>query len=167
MKQLFFMLCSLFFVQACSIKLINTSVPENIKTFSVEQFETKAPIAPPTAGQQFSEQFKQKVLNNTRLSLQPSKGDLQFSGAITSYEVKFVAPTPNQTVSSQQLSIQVQVNCKNLKATDEKDREWTQSFSRFAPFPANADLAAVQDQLINEIYNQLIEDAFNRAFTGW
>ena len=152
---------------ACTIKFINVAVSEDVKTFSVEQFETKAAIAPPTSGQQFSEELKQKVLNNTRLSFADSRGDIQFSGAITGYEISFVAPTADQTASSQQLTIRLEVQGKNTKAKTEKEREWTQSFSRFAPFPADADLASVQDRLIAEIYQQLIEDVFNRAFTGW
>ena len=167
MKAILLIILSACSFSACSIKLTNTAISPDIKTFSVEQFETTAPIAPPTAGLEFSERFKQKVLNNTRLEFRDSKGDAQFAGALTGYSVSFLAPQPNETNSFQRLTIRIEVSYRTDKETDPKKAEWTQSFERFANFPATADLNSVQDQLLEEIYEQLIEDVFNKAFTGW
>lgn len=154
-------------LSGCSIKLSNTAISPDVKNFSVAQFETTAAIAPPTSGQEFSERFKQKILNNTRLEFQDSKGDMQFAGALTGYTVSFVAPQPNETNAFQRLTVRLEVSYRNLKETDPKKAEWTQSFERFANFPGTSDLNSVQNQLLEEIYEQLIEDVFNKAFTGW
>ncbi len=154
-------------VQACTVSFINAGIDYSVlKSFSIEQFEVKASNAPPTSGQRFSEQLKDKVLNNTRLAYQDSKGDVQFSGNIVGYTVTSLAPQANQTVAFQRLTIRIAIAFKNIKEKD-GSADWDQTFSRFADFSAEQDQASVEDQLIQEIYDQVLEDVFNRAFSGW
>ena len=162
----------LLLTNSCTVSFINVGIDyTKLKTFSIAQFTTTAANAPPTSGQQFSEQLKNKVLNNTRLTYVEDKGDVQFTGNVVDYSVKALAPqaaAANQTVNValQRLTIKISVDCKNIT---EKDNtvDWNQQFSRFADFAAEEDLASVEDQLIEEIYEQVIEDVFNKAFAGW
>jgi len=152
---------------ACTVSLVNVGIDySKISSFSIEQFDSKAGNAPPTAGQQFSEQLKIKVLNNTRLNYEDEEGDIQFSGNVVGYRVESLAPTANQTVALQRLTIQVAINYKDITKKDGQ-ADWSQTFSRFADFAADQDLASVETQLIQEIYDQVIEDVFNKAFSGW
>ncbi len=152
---------------SCTVSLVNVGIDySKLKSFSIDQFEAKAGNAPPTAGQQFSEQLKNKVLNNTRLNYADENGDIQFSGNVTGYRLESLAPKANQTVALQRLTINVAVNYTNT-AEEDGSKDWSQSFSRFADFSAETDLASVEDQLIQDIYDQILEDVFNRAFSGW
>ncbi len=168
-KLLYLSLSTIFFVlvNACTVSLINIGIDySKIKSFSIEQFEVQAANAPPSSGQLFSEQLKNKVLNNTRLNYQNQKGDIQFKGRIVSYQIKSIAPNANQTVALQRLSIGVSVDYLNKQDDSDKGR-WNQTFSRFADFGADQDITSVEEQLIQDIYDQILQDVFNKAFSGW
>jgi hypothetical protein len=154
----------LILFSACTFRFNAYDISPDVKTFSVEQFETTAGNAPPTIGQQFSEQLKQRILNDTKLQYRDSKGDIEFSGAVTSYQISPIAPQPGQTVALQRLSIRMEIQCKSEK---QEMKSWSPSFSRFADFASDADLSAVETQLLKEIYAQIIEDVFNKAFSNW
>jgi hypothetical protein len=149
---------------ACSFRFNAYDISTETKTFSIDQFRTSAGNAPPTIGQLFSEQLKQRVLNDTRLQYRNENGDLQFSGAITSYQITPIAPQGNQTVALQRLSIGMEIQCVSSK---QEIKNWNPFFSRFADFSADVDLTSVEDQLAKEIYAQIIEDVFNKAFSNW
>lgn len=164
MQKLFLLLFFLMILDACTFKFNDYDISPDVKTFSVEQFETTAGNAPPTIGQQFSEQLKQRILNDTRLQYRDTKGDIEFSGAITSYQISPIAPQPGQTVALQRLTLRMDIECKSSK---QEIKNWSPSFSRFADFAADADLSAVETRLVKEIYEQIIEDVFNKAFSNW
>lgn len=156
-----------FFLKACTVSFINSGIDYTLlKTFSIEQFEAKASGAPPTSGQKFSEKLKDKIMNNTRLAYRDEKGDVEFTGYITEYLITALAPQADQTVSFQRLTINVGITLKNNQQKDGSE-DWTQSFSRFANFAADQDLSTVENVLIEEIYDQILEDVFNKAFSGW
>jgi Lipopolysaccharide-assembly len=134
------------------------------KTYSVSLFTNNASAAPPTLAQNFTERLKDKVRNNTRLSLTNTEGssDLAFSGQVVGYDVSAVSPQPNQPAAFNQLRIAINVevvDAKNEKAS------WKQTFTFQADFPGSAQLLTVQDQLIKQITDKLLEDIFNKAFT--
>lgn len=164
MMRMAFALCLLLF-QACTLSLSETSIEyDKTKSFGVDQFKNKAGGAPAILAQQFSEQLKLKVLNNTRLRYLGRDADIQFSGTLVRYDVSSFAPQPGETTASQRLTIDIAVKFINTK--DEK-QNWEQTFSRFEDFSASSSLAAVQNQLVRSIYDQIIEDIFNKAFSNW
>lgn len=165
-KFSFFILIILFF-QSCTVSFINTGIDyTELKSFSIEQFGAKDSNAPPTSGQTFSEQLKDRVLNNTRLEYKNEEGDVQFSGNVVGYTVTALAPQQDQTVAFQRLTIKIAINYKDLSQKD-GTKDWTQTFSRFANFSSDQDLSSVETQLIQDIYDQILDDVFNRAFSGW
>lgn len=156
-----------FFIPSCTVSFINSGIDYSVlKTFSIEQFDVKAGNAPPTSGQTFSERLKDRVLSNTRLAYSEQPGDVQFSGNVTGYTISSQAPQADQTVAFQRLSIDISVNFKNIQQKD-GSADWNQTFSRFANFDATQDLSSVENQLIQDIYDQILDDVFNRAFSGW
>jgi len=153
--------------QACTVSLINTGIDYSVlQSFSLEQFEVKNSNAPPTSGQTFSEQLKDRILNNTRLRYVDEDGDVQFSGDVTGYNITALAPQADQTVAFQRLTIQLTIDYKDIKQKD-GSKDWNPNFSRFANFSADQDLSSVEDALIEEIYAQVLDDVFNKAFSGW
>ena len=144
------------------------SIDPNIKTFTVRTFETTAPNAPPTLAVNFTENLKNKVRTETPLSLKNDEPDCEFSGQITGFQVVPLAPKPGELVARNQLKISVFVNYVINKEGIKTDYpEAGREFSFFSEFPAESDLSAVQDQLIEEISKQLLEDIFNAAFNNW
>lgn len=140
------------------------SIDENLKTFYVDNFRNTATNAPPTIQQTFTEQLKEKVQRESRLSWDDENPDITFSGTITRFSVTAVAPERDATTAANRLDIAVSVTYEN--AQDDKDR-WTQTFSFFLDFPSDRNLLDVQDELIDQIFGQIMEDIFNKAFTDW
>ena len=167
-KNLFFIFVFLCMtVQSCTVSFINAGIDYSVlKTFSLQQFDVKAENAPPNSGQTFSELLKDKIINNTRLAYQSEEGDLDFNGYLSAYTIKALAPQPDQTVAFQRLTINIQVVFKNNKIKD-GSKDWSQKFSRFANFSSEEDLTSVEEALIQDIYDQILNDVFNQAFSGW
>ena len=104
------------------------------------------------------------MVRQTPLSLVRNDGDLDFSGAITSYEVRSEAPGANDQVAQSRLSVTVRVTYVN-HLDDSKNFE--QSFSVYRNFPATSDLTSVEDALVDEIVQELAEKIFNRSLVNW
>ncbi len=161
-KTIFLFFFSTLFFSACySFK--GVSIAPETKTFSVSLFANNASGAPPTLAQNFTEKLKDKIRNNTRLSLvQTDAADLQFSGQITGYDVVSQSPQPGQTDAFNQLRITIYVELSDSK--NEKG-SWKQSFSFQSNFPGNSQVLQYQDQLIKTITDKILDDIFNKAFT--
>jgi Lipopolysaccharide-assembly len=157
---LFFIVCLL---QSGCYSFKGVSIDPDTKSFSVALFTTSATAAPPTLAQTFTEKLKDKVRNNTRLSLVNTDGaDLQISGQVVGYDVSAISPQPNQPAENNQLRITIAVDLLDNK--NEKG-SWKQSFSFQADFPGTGQLVNFQDQLIKQITDKILEDIFNKAFT--
>jgi hypothetical protein len=140
------------------------SISEDLKTFHVLDFRNTTPNAPATIQQTFSEQLKEKISRESRLTADNQNPDITFNGTITRFSVTAVAPEAGAITASNRLEIAVSITYENTR--EEKDR-WTQSFSHFLDFPSDRNLLDVQDELIDQIFDQIIEDIFNKAFTDW
>lgn len=158
-----FLIC-FFYSCKMQITLSGQSIPDLARTVSVKPFINQAPLANPIFAQQFSEHLKNKFQRETKLELAGSNADLEFEGSISGYTVLPMAIQGDQTASTNRLTVSVTVSYMNNL---EPDKNFTQSFSRFADFPANQTLSAVEGNLLLEIQEQLAQDVFNRAFIDW
>ena len=164
---LFFFVC----LQGCySFKGI--SIAPTIGTFYVDQFQNNAGNAPPDIGQRFSEDLKDIVLSNSRLDYNENGPDIEFSGSVSSFSVQSVAPERRTDdggateFGSSLNRLNISVNVVYINNQDEEDT-WTQVFSFFQDFPNDENLSDVQENLIDEIFDQITNDIFNKAFTNW
>lgn len=142
------------------------SIPPDINTFFVENFENRASNAPANIDQVFSEALRSKVRNESKLELTNSaeEADIIFKGNISRFQVTSEAPQEGNTIAFNKLTIAVQVEYVNAKNEEEN---WDKSFSFFRDFDANADFQSEQDGYIEEIFDQITENLFNEAFTDW
>ena len=46
-------------------------------------------------------------------------------------------------------------------------KNFDQSFSRFADYASISDIGAIQDRLIEEIFDQLTQDIFDKTLGDW
>ena len=167
MKKLSFLfIAALLTIISCKVNYSVTGppLPENIKTFSIDQFTNQASLGPSTIGFTFTEKLRDLFQSQTKLELIPTSGDLSYEGTIVSYTIQPIALQGNQTASQNRLTISIKVNFIN-KHDDKKN--FDQTFSRFADYSSSSDIGQVQNELIEEIFDQLTQDIYDKTLGDW
>ncbi|MCB0603287.1 MAG: hypothetical protein KDC25_00350 [Saprospiraceae bacterium] len=141
-----------------------TSIPENTSTFYISNFTIDTYDAPFNLAQLITEKLKDKIRKETRLKYNDVNPDIEFTGKITNYTVSPVAPQNNQAPSANRLEITINVEFVDHKNVKNK---WNSNFTFFKDYSKDANLIDVRDGLANDIFDQLSEDVYNRAFTNW
>ena len=135
-------------------------------TVSVLTFVNNAPLAKATLPQTLTETLKDAIQRQTRLTLVPKNGDLNFEGQITGYAITPVAVQAGGGNGSamNRLTITVKVNY-----TDNVDDKFSfeSSFTRYADYSTSVNLSAVEDDLIKDISEQLTQDILNKSVNAW
>jgi len=156
---------SLCLLPACSVNYsFSGGDAGNARTVSVDLFETRAPLATPSAAQGFTETVRDLLLAQTRLKLAQREGDVQYSGSITGYDVQPVSIQASETAALNRLTVTASVTFVNT-LEPKKNTEFT--VSRFADYSSSQDLTAVESQLVTEIGRQLAQDIFDRTLGNW
>jgi hypothetical protein len=146
------------------VSLNGASIPIEAKTVSVGFFTNNTALGAPSLSLRFSEKLRDVVSQQTRLSLIKQNGDLHFEGYISDYNVAPVAIQSNDQASQNRLTISIFVKFGN-KYDPAKDFE--QVFTRFADFASSKSITSEEPALVTEIYRQITEDIFTRAFNNW
>ena len=160
------LLVALITLQSCGIyNFTGGSIPPEMKTVSVQFFENNAQIVVPYLSTQFTEGLKERIRNQSSLSMVRTEGDANFEGRITEYSITPTAIQGNTRAGLNRLT--VTVNVKYTNAIDPKG-SFEQSFSVSKEFSsASQSIQQQEPVLIREITRQLTEDVFNRAFANW
>ena len=140
------------------------SIDPNTNTFYVAQFDNSAPNAVPTLPITYTNLLIQKIQNESRLKQDEEDPDIEFRGTLVGYRVTSEAPTSDDQIAFNRLTIQVLIEYINHQ---NEEKNWSSRFNHFNDFPADVNLIEVQDELIDNIGDQLVEDIFNKAFTDW
>lgn len=151
---------------SCGIySLSGASIPAEMKTISIDFFENTAAMVVPTLSQDFTEALKERVRNQTRLSMVRTDADASFEGRITDYSINPTAVQGDNRAGLNRLTITVSVKYTN-KLNEKLNFE--QSFSRYQDFSSATSPIQVQEpKMIKDINAMLTEDIFNRAFANW
>ena len=166
-KTILFLLILPFLLlqQSCGYSLRGTSIPEEMKTISVQFFENNATLVVPYLSQDFTEELKNRIRNQTRLSMVRAEGDANLEGRITDYSIRPVAVQGNERAGLSRLTITVNVKYTNVL---KPEQSFEQSFTRFQDLDLRTKSLQVQErELIPAINRLLTEDIFNRAFANW
>jgi hypothetical protein len=135
------------------------------KTLNMHVLENRARNVVPTLSPSLTSKIRSRILTQTGLApVNTDNADYDISGTITAYEVTISGVQNTQQASQNRLTISVNINFKNK--LDEK-ADFTQTFTRFADFPATQTIQSVETTLIETIGNQLADDIFNKAFVNW
>jgi len=137
---------------------------DRLKTVTIETFDNNAAIVVPTLAQDFSEKLKDKFISQSKLQLLPYDGDMQFSGAITTYNVSPVAIQQGDLAASNRLTIGVKVKYACIPIPE---KSWEKTFSQFADFSSTQNLSDVEAELIVDIVERLTTDIFNKTLGDW
>ncbi len=136
------------------------------KTVSVEFFPNYAELINPQLSQVFTETLRDIFVQQTPLNLTRAEADLQYSGSIEGYEITYQNAQAGAigTVAQNRLTIVAKVNFVN---TLDETKSFEQQFSRFRDFDANADLAQVEGELVEQITRELAENILNQSVGSW
>ena len=140
------------------------NVDPDLQSISITYFNNNSGNGPPYASDQFTQDLKEKMLNNTNLDIVNSNGDVQFSGAVVGYTYTVQAPTGNETSDLRRITMTVDVQFDNFVKPDEN---WRKNFSAYADYPVSESLDAVEESIIDDINQQIIDKIFNEAFVKW
>ena len=127
-------------------------------------FSLSSADAPIDINQLFTEQLREKIREESRLVNDNNTPDIEFSGSVINYNIRYVAPDENNTTSLNRLEIGVRVNySSNIDPED----NWSKNYTDFEDFDSNADFQSLQDNLIALIIEDIVERIFNDSFTNW
>lgn len=122
--------------------------------------------------QTFTNELIDYYQSNTSLTLVEDDGDLQLEGAVTGYRLTPIAPTAagmdqlgGSTSALTRLTITVQATYINTE--DDQFNFENRSFSFYSDFDSNQNLTAIENQLLEEIFDQIILDIFNASVANW
>lgn len=139
------------------------------ETFQVNFFQNNATQSPgsvfhPGLDRDFTQSLQETLANQTSLSLVGSGGDLIYEGEIIEYRVQPMSATAEQRAAQNRLTMSVNVRFYNQT---KEDSDFEQRFSFFFDYPANSQLASVQDEAHQVIFERLHQDIFNASLADW
>ncbi len=164
--KIILLLACVFSSQSCGIySLSGASIPDNMKTVSVQFFENTSALVVPYLSQQFTEALKDRIRNQSRLSIVRNDADANFEGRITDYSIRPTAIQGNERAGLNRLTITVSVKYTNAL---DPSMNFEESFQDFQEFSLNQGPLQAQEQtMITQINRKLTELIFNRAFANW
>lgn len=161
-KLLVFFSACIIFSGCYSFK--DVSIPPEVKTARVNYIENKAPYVNPQLSPQLTDRLRQKINNQTRLTLtQAEDAHYEINAEIRNYSVS-TSGISEQQAASNRLTITVHINFQNRldpKANFEAD------VSRNFDFSANLSLQQAEAQQNDDILKNLTDEIFNRIFSNW
>ncbi len=165
-KNQLFLLVLLLGLESCSVgySFSGADIPAEANSFSVKTFQNITPQAGPNYDLTITEALKDLMLAQTRLDLIEKRGDLQFEGVVTKYEIGNAAVSSEELTTLNRLTITLKVKYTN---TFEREKNFEKTFSRFADYNSSQDFTSVEAELVREINDQLIQDIFDASLGAW
>jgi len=142
----------------------DVSIPPEVKTARVNYIENKATYVNPLLSPQLTDRLRQKINNQTRLTLTNGEdAHYDISAEVRNYTVT-TAGVSDQQAATNRLVVSVHIIFKNR--LDEK-ANFEADVSRNFDFNANLSLQQAEAQQSEEIIKNLIDEIFNRIFSNW
>lgn len=157
-----------FLVTSCKVQIglapISSIDYSKVKTISIAEFQNHAEYVYAPLAIEFNQRLKDMFIQQTRLQLVNSGGDLELDGEITGYNQY------NQGVDasgySSEVKLTLTVNVRYVNNTNHEE-DFEQQFSAFQTYEANQLLTAVQDNLITLMVRDITEQIFNSTVANW
>lgn len=147
------------------------NIDPKVKSISVALFYNDASDGPPNLAVLLTESLRDYYQRNTPLDVTTTDGDLQISGTIKSYRTAPVGGASQGEIGTefadqQRLTVTVSIDFINIY--DESKDFAARSFSGQADFDADKTLTDVEQQLLEEIFDeQIIPTIFNKTVADW
>lgn len=160
-----FLYVNLCLISACKVVTYSFSgTTTDAESIFVGNFLNRAGGGPANIGIDFTERLKEYYQRNTRLEIGERNSDLLVEGNITTYELRPIAATANDQAAQNRLTIGVEIDFTD---TRDDEKSFTQVFSFYSDFPQNQTLSQVEQEKIDEIFEQIILDIFNKTVADW
>ena len=164
-KQIYLLLLLLPLLSACGIyKFNDISIAPDVHTISVYNITNQAMKINPILSNTLTVALQDQYRKLTKLEMVEDGGDLEVSGAITSYDVTPTAVTSQEVAAQNRLTITVKISFKNNKYPKE---DFEKSFVAFQDYDSTMSLDSVEAQLVDDIVEILVEDIFNATVANW
>lgn len=173
LKNSCFLILLSVLIYSCGVySFTGASISPDVKTISVQTFYNNAPLGPSNMSIIFTESIKDYYQQNTSLALVNEEGDLQLEGNIENYTLTPVAATAAQDANGIDLTsvtrITITVSATYTNTKDDSFDFSNRRFSFIKDFDQNEqDLAANEEEFVNEIFEQIILDIFNSSVANW
>jgi len=141
----------------------DATVDPKFKTIRIGYIENRAPYVNPQLSPNLTERVRQKIQNQTRLSLTNSdNAHLDVTAYVSDYSVSTTGISDKQEVTNRlTVAVHIVVNNKLDNKTEEYD------VSRNFEFQATLSLQQAENRLLDEMVRNLTDDIFNRMFSNW
>ena len=157
-----------FVVYSCRISLglapISSIDYSKVKTISIAEFPNRAEYVYVPMATEFNQKLKDMFIQQTRLQLVNSNGDLEIDGEITGYNQY------NEAVAadgySSKVKVTMTVNVRFVNNTNHEE-DFEQQFSAFQTYDSSLLLTDVQDDLITKMIKDITEQIFNATVANW
>ena len=166
-KDILFLLIGAFILlNGCKVtySFTGASISPEVKTFSVQYFENRAPLVQPGLSQYITDAIIDKCKSQTSLQYINGIGDVDFEGGISDYNTRPLTVAADARAAMNRFTIVVRVKFTN--AID-PDLNFEQTFSRYEDYDSSLDLSQVEKELSDRIIEMIVEDIFNKAFVNW
>ena len=142
----------------------DVSIPPDVKTARVNYIENRASYVNPQLSPQLTDRLRQKINNQTRLTLvSTDQADYDIYAEIRGYNVT-TAGISEQQAATNRLQITVHIvfkNRLNAKANFEAD------VSRNFDFSSRQSMQQAEAAQMDDILKNLSDEIFNRIFSNW
>ncbi len=170
-KIQFLIIISFLYISGCGVySFTGSTLGPDVKTMSIQTFYNNAPLGPSTMSVNFTEKIKDYFQQNTSLVLVDEEGDLQLEGFIENYTLTPVAANAASNSGGVDLANQMRITITvSAVYTNLKDDTFNfdKKFSFFKDYDQGADLANLEEEFVDEIFEQIIIDIFNSSVANW
>lgn len=162
------LICVVVGIYSCRISLglapISSIDYSKVKTISIANFPNRAEYVYAPLAVQFNQKLRDMFIQQTRLQVINTGGDLDIDGEITGYNQY------NESVDASGFASKVKVTLTvNVRYTNNTNHEedFEQQFSAFQTYESTQLLTDVQDQLISVMIDDITEQIFNATVANW
>ena len=160
--------CLAFVVYSCRISLglapISSIDYTKVKTISIADFQNRAEYVYAPLAVEFNTKLKDMFIQQTRLQIVNSGGDLEIDGEITGYNQY------NESVDASgfasKVKVTLTVNVRYVNNTNHEE-DFEQQFSAFQTYDSGQLLTDVQDGLSSLMVKDITEQIFNATVANW
>jgi len=163
-------LMALFYLAGCGVYSF-TGVSIDAESLTIRDFINEADNGPPDLAQTFTNKITDYYQRNTNLTIVPEDGELLIEGVVTGYQILPVSPQAGNQEQFGDVSaltrLTITVQASYINANNEQFNFENRTFSFFSDFDSDQNLTTIENQLIEEIYDQIILDIFNASVANW
>lgn len=168
MRNLLLMLPLLFIGSSCKISMglapISSIDYNKVKSITIAEFTNRADYVYAPLATEFNQRLKDLFIQQTRLNIVKSGGDLEIDGEITGYN-QFNESVDASGYSSK-VKLTLTINVRYVNNTNH-DEDFERQFSAFQTYDSSKLLTQVQDELIAVMVKDIAEQIFNATVANW